>query len=307
MKATSDTLTLPATRGVRLVAMELLGDGAQAADRLAHAHDAEALHDFRVAVRRLRSWFRAFEEELNGSVRRRDRRALRALVTATNSGRDTEVQLEWLARVSKSKDATRKHGAARLSEYIRERQQLAGDSFNESCIDEFDDLRKQLTKRFGKTINRADDDEPTLAQAIAAELPAHVDELIAALHGVHAFDDETPAHEARIAAKRLRYLLEPAAARIKLAGAMVERLKTLQDDLGELHDAHVLGHELREAIAEMPITEVEDLVAVVARLESDTKRIFRRVERGWLASATAVRKLGRDATSVAKRLDALNG
>lgn len=305
MKATPDTLTLPATRGVRLVAMELLGDAAQAADRLAHAHDAEALHDFRVAVRRLRSWFRAFEEELNGNVRRRDRRALRALVTATNSGRDTEVQLEWLARVSKSKDAKRHTGAVRLSEYIRERQQLAGDAFDESCIDDFDHLRKQLTKRFGKTLNWSDDDEPTLAQAIAAELPTHVDALIAALNSVHAFDDETPAHEARIAAKRLRYLLEPAAAGIKLAGAMVERLKTLQDDLGELHDVHVLGHELREAIAETPITDVEDLVAVVARLESDTKRIFRRVERGWLENATAVRKLGRDATSVAKRLDAL--
>jgi CHAD domain-containing protein len=307
VKATPDTLTLPATRGVRLVAMELLGDAAQAADRLAHARDNEALHDFRVAVRKLRSWLRAFDKELGASVRRRDRRALRTLVRATSFGRDTEVQLEWLARVAKSKDAQRKHGATRLSEYIREQQRLAGDSFDESCIDDFTDLHKQLMKRFEKTLDDSDDDEPTLAHAIAAEVPTHVDALTAALHAVHAFDDETPAHEARIAAKRLRYLLEPAAARERLAAAMVDRLKTMQDDLGELHDMHVLGHVLREAIADMPITDIQDLVSVAARLERDTKRIFRRFERVWLENVTAVRKLGRDATTVAQRLDALKG
>ena len=305
MKAPPDTLTLPAIRGVRLVAMELLGDAAQAADRLAHAHDDEALHDFRVAMRRLRSWFRAFDEELNGSVRRRDRRALRALVRATNSGRDTEVQLDWLARVTKSKDAKRRSGAARLSDSIREQQRLAGNSFDASCIDDFTDLRKQLMNRFEKTLDDSDDDEHTLAQSLAAKLSAHVDALTAALHAVHAFDDERAAHEARIAAKRLRYLLDPAAPRVRLAAAMVERLKTLQDDLGELHDVHVLGHVLREAIVDAPMPNVEELMAVVARLESDTKRIFGRVKRGWLERATAVRKLERDATAVAKRLRTL--
>jgi len=305
VKATPDTLTLPATRGVRLVAMELLGDAAQAADRLAHAHDDEALHDFRVAVRRLRSWFRAFDQELEGSVRRRDRHALRALVRATNSGRDTEVQLDWLARVMKSKEAKRSSGAARLSSYIREQQRLAGDSFDASCIDDFADLRKQLMKRFENTLDDADDDERTLAQSIAAKLPAHVDALTAALHAVHAFDDESAAHEARIAAKRLRYLLDPAAPHVRLAAAMVERLKTLQDDLGALHDAHVLGHVLREAIVDAPITNVEDLTAVAARLERDTKRMFGRVKRGWLERVTTVRKLERDATAVAKRLHSL--
>jgi CHAD domain-containing protein len=292
---------------VRLVALELLADAAQAADRLAHAHDDEALHDFRVAVRRLRSLLRAFEDDLDGGVRRRDRRALRALVAATNSGRDTEVQLAWLARVAKSRDAKRKRGATWLSEYVGDRQRLTGDAFDESCIDDFADLRKQLTKRFAKAIKRANDDQPTLGAAIATHLPSHVDALLAALRSVHAFDDEKPAHEARIAAKRLRYLLEPATARIKLAATMVERLKTLQDDLGELHDVHVLGHTLREAIAASPLTGVDDVVAVIERLERDTKTFFRRVERGWLARATNVRKLARDATTVAKRLTALRG
>jgi CHAD domain-containing protein len=290
-----------------VVGLELIGDAAQAADRLTHARDDEALHDFRVAVRRLRSWLRAFKGDLGNSVRRRDRRTLRTLVAATNSGRDAEVQLAWLARVTKSKDRRRKRGATWLSEYIGDRQRLAGDSFDDSCIDDFDDLRKQLTKRLSKTIDGSKDDEATLAAAIATQLPSHVDTLVAALHSVHSFDDEPAAHEARIAAKRLRYLLEPAAVRIKLAAAMVERLKTLQDDLGELHDVHVMGHTLREAIASAALTTIDDVVAVVERLERDTKTIFRRVERAWLARPTNVRKLGRDATTVAKRLVALKG
>jgi CHAD domain-containing protein len=306
VKLSQETLTLPAPRGVRLVALELLGDAEQAADRLGHSRDDDALHDFRVAVRRLRSWIRAFKDDLGDSVRRRDRHELRSLVAATGSGRDAEVQLAWLARVAKVKDAKRRRGATWLSQYVEDRQRLAGDAFDASCIDDFEDLRKKLTKRLSKAIKQSDDDEPTLAAAIATQLPSHVDALVAALHGVHAFD-EIPAHEARIAAKRLRYLLEPAAARVKVAASMVERLKTLQDDLGELHDVHVLGHMLREAIAESPLGGIEDVVAVAEGLERDTKKIFRRVERAWLERATNVRKLGRDATTVAKRLNASRG
>jgi CHAD domain-containing protein len=301
VKATPDTLSLSAARGVRLVAMELLGDAAQAADRLAHAHDAEALHDFRVAMRRLRSWFRAFKVELRETARRRDRRALRALVRATNSGRDTEVQLAWLERAAKSKNVKCRRGATWLAEHIHERQRSAGEAFDDSCIDAFEKLRKKLTKRL--ELRKSDDGSPTLAQAIASQLPAHVDALTAALHSVHAADDERPAHDARIAAKRLRYLLEPAATRSKLAATMVERLKQLQDDLGDVHDAHVLGHVLREAIVETPLARVDDLVAVVARLERDTKRLFGHVERGWLGRATAVRRLGRDAKTLVARFE----
>jgi CYTH domain-containing protein len=61
--------------------------------------------------------------------------------------------------------------------------------------------------------------------------------------------DVVAAHEARILAKRLRYLLEPL--RTTDVGeettALVKHLKGLQDILGELHDAHVLSEELAAA------------------------------------------------------------
>ena len=56
----------------------------------------EALHDFRVSVRRLRSWTRAFKPWLSDDLRRKDRRRFSGIAEATRTGRDTSVHLEWL-------------------------------------------------------------------------------------------------------------------------------------------------------------------------------------------------------------------
>jgi CHAD domain-containing protein len=60
--------------------------------------------------------------------------------------------------------------------------------------------------------------------------------------------DEKRAHEARIRAKRVRYLLEPLADEIPEAGPVIKRFKALQELLGDLHDAHVLEAELADAV-----------------------------------------------------------
>jgi CYTH domain-containing protein len=65
---------------------------------------------------------------------------------------------------------------------------------------------------------------------------------------VQSIADEARAHDVRIGAKRLRYLLEPFAADVEGAPAIVARLKALQDVLGELHDAHVFAAELAESL-----------------------------------------------------------
>jgi len=60
--------------------------------------------------------------------------------------------------------------------------------------------------------------------------------------------DEERSHAARIAAKHLRYLLEPVAPEAEAGESLVERLKGLQDVLGALHDAHVFGAEVAQAM-----------------------------------------------------------
>jgi hypothetical protein len=63
--------------------------------------------------------------------------------------------------------------------------------------------------------------------------------------------DRAEAHATRIAAKRLRYLLEGVADAAHAAKALIEELKALQDTLGELHDAQLFGGELATMISEL--------------------------------------------------------
>src|SRR4026207_1998015 len=91
-----DLLSRSAEEGARLVALAYLDEIARAERRLADAQDPEALHDFRVGLRRLRTSLRAYRSSLKGSVSKKMRRRLRDLTLATNAGRDSEVQLEWL-------------------------------------------------------------------------------------------------------------------------------------------------------------------------------------------------------------------
>jgi CHAD domain-containing protein len=59
--------------------------------------------------------------------------------------------------------------------------------------------------------------------------------------------DERPIHRARIAAKHLRYLLEPFAPLLARGEGVVDRLKALQNAFGDVHDAHVFLPELHAA------------------------------------------------------------
>src|SRR5438552_3866891 len=70
---------------------------------------------------------------------------------------------------------------------------------------------------------------------------------------------------ARIAVKRLRYLLEPLAAERPPLARMLESLKQLQTLLGELHDLHVLGAALGVAVAEAAAERARRLHAVALR------------------------------------------
>ena len=78
MALPSDILLRSAEEAARRIALEFLAEAHAASRRLDDSEDAEALHDFRVAVRRLRSTTRAWRAELRKSISKRHRRALRA-------------------------------------------------------------------------------------------------------------------------------------------------------------------------------------------------------------------------------------
>jgi CHAD domain-containing protein len=304
MKDELDPLTLSAARGARLIALDRLDRAGDEADRLSNnPHSLDALHDLRVALRRVRSWLRAFRPDLEESVARKDRQRLRDIVDATNRGRDADVQVEWLRQAAKDGDETLRRGAKRLIELIRI-ERGAGAPLNGNSLVTFDKERARLIKRLStvsEPVRPPPAPPPTLAAAIGARLPGHLEALRQALDLVRTADDDAEAHAARIAAKRLRYLLEPAED-VRGSKSLVKLLKSLQDDLGELHDAHLLGRRVQDAIMNDPGTEAVGLEAVARRLASDRAEIFGRIDRRWLSDDTAIGTLSRGVASVARRL-----
>jgi len=134
-----DPLTLSAARGARLIALDRLDRAGDEADRLSNnPHSLDALHDLRVALRRVRSWLRAFRSDLEDSVASKDRHRLRDLVDASNRGRDADVQVEWLREASKQGDETLRRGAKQMIELIRIERGVAGAPLNGNSLERLD-------------------------------------------------------------------------------------------------------------------------------------------------------------------------
>jgi CYTH domain-containing protein len=129
---------------------------------------------------------------------------------------------------------------------------------------------------------------------------------------VRSIADQHEIHEVRIAAKRLRYLLEPVMAELDLARELVAQLIAIQDTLGELHDAHVFALDLRDAIQEAAVAQAErvsrellewcpagadelareddprlGLLALAQRLRESAERAYARFHAEWLVGGEA--------------------
>src|SRR5688572_6091086 len=93
----NDLLERRPGEAARLIGLWRLAALVAARPRLEKADDAEAVHDVRVALRKLRSCLRSHRDLLAGAVRKKTRTLLREIAHASGPARDAEVQLEWLA------------------------------------------------------------------------------------------------------------------------------------------------------------------------------------------------------------------
>src|SRR5688572_16607563 len=117
----SDLLRRPPTEAARRIVLDLLEQASAAARRLDEDAHEEALHDFRVALRRLRSAVSSWRGELADALGRKHRRALRELQRATSPGRDAEVGLAWLAKQRETMDPPHLAGLAWMTERLETR------------------------------------------------------------------------------------------------------------------------------------------------------------------------------------------
>jgi len=251
IRLTPALLRLPAPHTVRVVASGLLDALLAAHERFADG-EAEGLHDLRVALRRLRSWMRAFRPELSDTVRGRTRRRLRAIASATNEARDAEVLLAFLERQTG------------LGSRPRATARALADQLERTRDDHARGLRRTLARELTKAAHglageleswreRHAVDEPRpvppMSAVLADAILYHARRVESALARLEPAGTADEAHRARIAAKRLRYLLEPLDETLG-AAEPIRELQALQRELGDARDAHRIAMQLVREIGE---------------------------------------------------------
>jgi CHAD domain-containing protein len=252
----ADLLDRSADESSRLLALTYLDETALAERRLADPLDTEALHDFRVALRRLRSCTRAYRTELKGSVSKKMRRRLRKLTLATNAGRDAEVHLRWLRNQAEQLGPEHTEGLAWLIGSLEGRKYQTLDSATTDVGRRFIKTAARLRPRLGTLrieVRRGGASErPSFRQVTRDLILRRAADLAESLKAVRTAENMAEAHQARIAAKRLRYLLEPLARRAAGIKGLAAQLKGLQDLLGHVHDMHVMSEEIASSLTALP-------------------------------------------------------
>jgi CHAD domain-containing protein len=281
----------PAAQGARHLALALLERASAARVRLADAADEDALHDFRVGIRRLRSALQTFEPELADAAGKRERRRWRNLARSTGPSRDAEAQSEWLARAEPGMRPPVRSAARETREALAAARAEESGAI-EAAGRRFDRLAQRLRGRLATYTAPLD---PPAAPASfggvsgerSRDLGRGLGRALLDITGAH---DVAGAHAARIAAKRLRYALEAGA---PAAESALARLKTLQDLLGELHDIHgLMGRvtKLARRRARARAAALAELAIEQGTGGEEFQRRLRRREPSWWSLLDALRR-----------------
>jgi len=253
--------------------------GAGRRRRTVDEDSVEAVHDLRVAIRRLRANFDAFRDVFDPAGYEDRRVRLRDLARILGEVRDADVMTGMLDR--------RRQSAAERAELAAALDVLRDEALGEASRDRGGRLRAAAGGALAGAIADLGDfvakqtlvtpDEVGLDAPAGAPVPPPPAEprrrarrvdpdgpvgpalwalLRRRLRRVRLADEAVPGdptdpghgdalHQLRIAVKRLRYVGEVAALvlpgeRAEPAGELLDKLADLQDELGEVHDADVL-------------------------------------------------------------------
>jgi CHAD domain-containing protein len=256
---------------------------ARLGDLLAGAeHAAEAIHDFRVALRRLRSALRPLGLLYGKAFAKRSAEALKGIADLTGELRDEEVLRETLTEL----DAGAARGALDAWMLGRARRE---NGLRGRVLRRLIERRVEIDATLG-TIRAQIERGPTtpLDDARFAEVAMGkaVDKLTARAKEARA-DDVASMHKVRIAAKRLRYTAELVE---ELDGArdvrrVMKHATRLQKHYGRLHDLDEALMRMGRAWGLAPSARS----AVLARLGSERHELSTALARDLDGEIRAIR------------------
>jgi CHAD domain-containing protein len=240
-----------AQRAARVVALDALDTVADAHDRI-RRRDAESVHDFRVALRRLRSWIRLYRPCLDDTLRKRSRRRLGEIADATRTLRDLDVAIAWLRAERNALGDSRLEAATWILGQLKLDRKRAWRKFRKTLRRDFVKTERALRKELSRYVTSHDVGDggqvSTMGSVTASLLEDQATALGTAFERVRSADDAKRLHHARIVAKRARYVLEPLSAQTPQLSAVAADLARFQDVVGELRDAQLLAHRVAHEI-----------------------------------------------------------
>lgn len=223
------------------------------------AKDPEAVHQTRVACRRLRAGLRLFEMEIGRKRTRRWRRGIRKLAQTLGSARDLDVQIQsTLVLMAQTGDPELTAGEAYwLAHLEAERAAMqkglirAVKRFKQSGV--VGEMRGWIRRMAASRENALPDPNNEVIAPLPEPVRNRLDqcfrEMLVAAESLADPADIEGHHALRIAVKKLRYSLEPVASHLgRVYEAAVETLRSLQSLLGEIHDFDVWSMQLENAL-----------------------------------------------------------
>ena len=203
--------------------------------------DPEALHDHRVAIRRLRAMLRAGRPMLDRTWADDLRRSLRDAGHALAQVRDLDVLLEQLRADVDELDGPERAGGARIVRILEERRERAQTDLSAalrepayvSLLNRLEHAVKEPRFAGSGSLSKAVSKEHRRVRRKAGRLRRD--------------PSDAELHDVRKAVKRARYAAELAAAvGVKGTGKYLKQAKAVQDVLGDHQDAVVAAAVLRE-------------------------------------------------------------
>jgi CHAD domain-containing protein len=205
--------------------------------------DIEAVHDMRVATRRLRSALRDFSPVLRKSPLKSVSKDLKKLADSLGAARDLDVAIVALEKLqTKAEYETVKAGIQKLIDERREkRAKTQLDLMQTLTVSAIEDLQKRFyaaveksarPKKRSKTISFTNAGRDAVFESLQEFC-----NLSASLYAPYQIKK---LHKLRISAKRLRYAIELfTACWGKNIEPFAEEIAEMQSYLGEVHDADI--------------------------------------------------------------------
>ncbi len=269
-------LERPVVETVAALVDRCLSQAERAVRQVGRPGKPEALHDFRVALRRCRGVLRAYRPWLGKAAGKRVRAELRRLMRQTNRGRDAEVQIVWLESTRQGLRRSERAGLNHLLERLRRRRHAGQAAAAAAVRSRFERLDVELRAR----LERAVPVPVSYGRAFGERLLQYAADTDARLAATAEAARGDELHDARLSVKRLRYLVEPVVGGLTDGATVAEVLKRLQDVLGELNDARVLAATVDRALVRVSTEQTAKLRRLaLSGTEEELARERRRDER----------------------------